>query len=121
MTFLSKLARISREKCCDLIDLMVAPRNRARTEVSSQALLAIQVPRDTLDAALQTFAALMFSGFLFSLSVETDPPGLMCFHTRHAATRDRQTDAVQGLHFANIQSTVVIGMSPISSENFAYI
>lgn len=58
-------------------------------------------------SALQTFAALMFSGFLFSLSVETDPPGL---NVLSHATRATDRHAVQGLHFANIQSTVVIGI-----------
>lgn len=37
---------------------------------------------------LQTLAALMFSGFLFSLSVETDPPGLnVLSHATRATDR----------------------------------
>lgn len=80
--------------------------------------LTVYTSRYTPDAAmaaeLQTRSrALTFSGFLFSLSLETDPPGTKRAFTRGDGVRHplRETHsvcvcmyvhAIEGLHFADI-------------------
>lgn len=52
--------------------------------------------------ALQTLAALMFSGFLFSLSVKTDPPGLnVLSHATRATDRRGAGDYISRIFKAS--------------------
>lgn len=98
--------------------LIVVPRNRAK--ISSQGSFVHYTSRDTYsgcggggDGALQTFAALMFSGFLFSLSLETDPPGLnvLSHETRRIRRHARQTRC-RGYISRILKHCRVCGMPP---------
>jgi len=85
---------------CDSTGSIAASRNRlgrSRLRCNTRGCNTLDAAwRRRHVAALRTLGALMFSGFLFSLSLETDPPGLnVLSHGRHAARslREKRTGA----------------------------